>query len=420
VISIADLGLKEVKNHIFAKRVYVMNVKKQPKLTVQNLAQIRKGTVEFADFTLIVGPQASGKSIFLQLLKLIIDRHNIIEILRMNNYDWGKDADTFFDLYFGEGMSGMWKNNTKVLFNEEEYEKSSFLPQRGKRSLDATDEKLFYVPAQRVVTIAQGYPLHFGGFGINDPFVIKQFSETIRILMDAEISGASEQQMLIFPKPNRIKEPLRDIIDESIFCGASVEVDKSRARKSFVLKMKRGKSGLPFLAWSAGQKEFMPLLASLYYLLPSAKVSRRDKINWVVIEEPEMGLHPKAIEAVMILCMELLWRGYKLVISTHSPVMLELAWAMNYFQKYNVKPKDLFELFNLPRNQALENTFYAAINSKTFATYYFNRMQDLVQIENISSLDAGNSKKSIANWGGLTDFASRAGDTISKLIPDEE
>ena len=28
--------------------------------------------------------------------------------------------------------------------------------------------------------------------------------------------------------------------------------------------------------------------------MPSGKAEKKDNINWVIIEEPEMGLHPKS------------------------------------------------------------------------------------------------------------------------------
>jgi len=42
-------------------------------LTVRNLGPIRRADIEIGDLTLLVGPQASGKSIFLRLLKLVLD-----------------------------------------------------------------------------------------------------------------------------------------------------------------------------------------------------------------------------------------------------------------------------------------------------------------------------------------------------------
>jgi predicted ATPase len=386
-------------------------------LKIRLLGPIKEADIEFGDLTLLVGPQASGKSILLQLVKLIMDRYNIPSVLKQNNYEWGKKNENFLDLFFGESMSAIWKNDTKVEFNGKDYTLSSFLPKQGTREGSRT-EKLFYIPAQRVVTMSQGWPRAFGTFDIGDPFVLKQFSESIRMLMEKETINGDSKHSSVFPKSNRIKEPLRKILDESIFHGAKVESDNTSLKRRFLLEV--GKSKLPFMTWSAGQKEFMPLLLSLYYLMPASKVKMKNDINTVIIEEPEMGLHPKAIQALMVVFLELIVRGYKIIISTHSPVLLELLWALNYIKKYNGTSSDLFELFSLEKNASIDITFKTVIKEKKFATYFFEQSNEGVIIKNISSLDAGSDDKAISNWGGLTEFASKAGDIVAKLVANEK
>jgi energy-coupling factor transporter ATP-binding protein EcfA2 len=386
-------------------------------LKVKALGPIEEADIKFGDLTLLVGPQASGKSILLQLVKLIIDRYNIPSVLKQNNYEWGKKNENFLDLFFGESMSAIWKPGTKIEFDGKEYTLTSFLTKQGTREGSRT-EKLFYIPAQRVVTMSQGWPRAFGTFDIGDPFVLKQFSESIRVLMEKETINGDSLHSKVFPKPNRIKEPLRKILDESIFHGAKVESDNTSLKRRFLLEV--GNSKLPFMTWSAGQKEFMPLLLSLYYLMPASKVKMKNDIKTVIIEEPEMGLHPKAIQALMVVFLELIVRGYKIIISTHSPILLELLWALNYIKKYNGSSADLFELFAIEKNPSMETTFKIIIKEKSFATYFFEQRQEGVTIKNISSLDAGNDDKAISNWGGLTDFASKAGDIVSKLVANEK
>jgi len=382
-------------------------------IKIKSFGPIEEANIKFGDLTLLIGPQASGKSILLQLVKLIIDRYNIPLVLKQNNYEWGKKNENFLDLFFGESMSSIWKPDTKIEFDEKEYVLSSFLTKQGIRESSRT-EKLFYIPAQRVVTMSQGWPRAFGTFDIGDPFVLKQFSESIRVLMEKETINGDSKHSNVFPKPNRIKEPLRKILDESIFHGASVESDNSSLKRRFLLKV--GESKLPFMTWSAGQKEFMPLLLSLYFLMPASKVKLRNDIKTVIIEEPEMGLHPKAIQALMVVFLELIARGYKIIISTHSPVLLELLWAMNYIQKYSGTPADIFELFSLEKNASMSTTFKTIIKEKKFATYFFEQNDKGVIVKDISSLDAGSEDKATSNWGGLTDFSSKAGDIVSKLV----
>jgi hypothetical protein len=75
--------------------------------------------------------------------------------------------------------------------------------------------------------------------------------------------------------------------------------------------------------------------------------TRRDKLKWAVIEEPEMGLHPRAISVVLLLVLELLSRGYRVCVSTHSPQVLELVWALGILQRRAAKPERLLELFDI-------------------------------------------------------------------------
>ena len=86
-----------------------MAIKKhtEPTLSVKNFAQIREGSVTFGDLTLFVGAQASGKSIFLQLLKLLVDKHQIFDTLQIHAYDWGGDFNRLIELYYGESMSAI-------------------------------------------------------------------------------------------------------------------------------------------------------------------------------------------------------------------------------------------------------------------------------------------------------------------------
>jgi len=393
--------------------------KSGPVLSVAHLAQIREGSVEFGDLTLIVGAQASGKSIFLQMLKLLVDRQHTFETLELRGYHWGKDFSRLLDVYFGESMSGIWKEKTSIVWNDEKYTKTSILNREGFKEASKR-ANMFYIPAQRVVTMSQGWPINFDSFNLGDPYILKLFSETLRVLMEKEFPNGHAEQEGIFPKAGKMSAAIRDQIDASIFHGASIHLDKKSLRKRFLLQIEGSK--LPYMTWSAGQKEFMPLLLSLYHLIPSGNISKKESIDWVVIEEPEMGLHPQAIQTVMLLALQLIKRGYKVVISTHSPVLLEMVWVINNLKAYSGKVDDLFKLFDLPKPKApaIQEIFESILSDKTFKTWHFDRQKDGVRIKDISSLDAGSDDRATANWGGLSEFASRAVDIVSSLPFDDE
>ncbi len=167
------------------------------------------------------------------------------------------------------------------------------------------------------------------------------------------------------------------------------------------------------MAWSAGQKEFMPLLLSFYWLSPTDS-GLKDGVKYVIIEEPEMGLHPQAIESVILQILDLMSRGYKIIVSTHSPVLLEFAWVFKYLKEGKADGSLLTELFGIPKGK--ENLFNKILKEKSINTYYFDRLDNQVDIKNISTLDAGSQDASIAEWGGLSSFSSKASDIISRTV----
>src|SRR5208337_1753205 len=80
-------------------------------LNIQNLGQIKEASLTFGDLTVLVGPQATGKSIALQLLKLIVDAGQVQAELGRYGLDWTGKLPEFLDVYFGEGMRSIWRKN---------------------------------------------------------------------------------------------------------------------------------------------------------------------------------------------------------------------------------------------------------------------------------------------------------------------
>ena len=59
---------------------------KHMKLKIINFGPIKEADIDFWDLTFLIGPQASGKSLSLELLKLILDKQHIISTFRNYNY----------------------------------------------------------------------------------------------------------------------------------------------------------------------------------------------------------------------------------------------------------------------------------------------------------------------------------------------
>ena len=163
---------------------------------------------------------------------------------------------------------------------------------------------------------------------------------------------------------------------------------------------------LPFMVWSAGQREFSPLLLGVYNLLPEDS-DRPRAIEWVVLEEPEMGLHPRAISAVLFLVLELLGRGYRVCISTHSPHILDLVWALRVLIEHEAPAEVVLKLFDVSPDAA-STKLAAAVLQKKLKVYSFNR--EGLPVTDISRLDPESSSLEETTWGGLTEFSARTAD----------
>jgi predicted ATPase len=382
-------------------------------IKIESFGPIKKADVTFGDLTILVGPQASGKSIFLQLLKLLADKKHIRKTVEQYSFIWSKDPDEVLDVFFGSGMNGIWNKNTSINYNKKEITKDFVLGKQKESFLDSK-ETLFYIPAQRILSVSDGRAKPFTEFDESVPFCLRHFSETLRQLLQKDFAKADNS---IFPKPQRLKSTLRESFNESIFHNGKVVLDNISGQKKF--KMNIGEMSIPFMTWSAGQKEFMPLLLSFYWLCPSSKVTKKNSIEYVIIEEPEMGLHPQAIKSVILQIIDLLHRGYKVIVSTHSPMLLEFAWAFDLLKKYKADENALTELFDLQNNSDVKKIL-KGIYKKEIKTYYFDQENDGVSVKDISTLDAESEDSAISNWGGISTFSGKAAEIVSKNFKDEE
>lgn len=375
------------------------------KLHIENFGPIKNADITLRDLNISVGPQASGKSLFWQLLKLLLDAPTIRDEFHRFNIDWGKDIKGFLSLYFGEGMEHLSGPDTVIQLDGQTRSLDKLFERR--KGNGERVEDMFYVPAQRVMALRDGLTRTFLEFRSGDPYVVRDFSDKLHRLVQTEFAKAEK----LFPQANRLNGHLRKLVDDAFFRGFSLELSRdSTYQKKLVLK--REAVQLPFMAWSAGQREFSPLLLGLYWLMPAGKVSRRDNLKWVVIEEPEMGLHPQAISAFMALVLELLRRGYRVCLSTHSPHVLDVVWALQTLKTHGGTEKDVLRLLGMPSNPAMKAIASSALE-KTISVQYFKPGIGAVDI---SPLDPGSDRADVAGWGGLTEFSASIGDIVAEVV----
>lgn len=402
-------------------------------LSVKNFGPIESGEIEFGDLTIFVGPQASGKSLLLQLYRFLEDAEAIYTFYKNNNYDWrilsvNNDSEiilrVFSDLYFGDGMRSLWKQKSEIKIDKINTDFFKLVSQPSEKN----KHSVFYIPAQRTLVFDRGWPRQFSSYSFGTPFSLSFFSDSLWNLLDRDFAGTSS---CLFPVENRLKKLFRDNIDQSIYWGTKVQIhtDYQKGSKSMRLMRNNGIETftLSYNAWSSGQREFTPLLLGCYHLLPSQAIPKKEDIDTIIIEEPEMGLHPQAIISFFQLVIELMWRGYRVILSTHSNVVLDLVWAIVEYQELYAKQPNcadkiytaFVKMLNLKKSIPIKEIFNSVIR-KECKTYSFNHLDKKVQIQDISSLDPASDDYNIAGWGGITGSSGKITDTVGDLFSQME
>lgn len=377
---------------------------RSPRLKVDNFGPIKHADIAFGSLTVFVGPQATGKSMLLQLLKLLVDTPYIKKEFGRAGVDWSGQFADFLDVYFGEGMHSAWSNETSVEQNGAIVD----VPSRVEEKRPHRQESMFFIPAQRVLALRDGWPSAFNYYDASTPFTLREFSEHLRLLMTDFGSDGT-----LFPVPRRLKSELRDLLQAHIFPGFDLRIDTQRAQKRLVLtSTTKGGGTLPVAVWSAGQREFVPLLLGLYWLMP-ATAPRRTGLDWAVIEELEMGLHPRAIAVVMLMVFELMARGYRVCISTHSPQVLDAVWALQRLRDNGADAIDLLQVFEVEPTPGMLALGRKVMN-KLVKVYYFDREGGMTR--DISTLDPNAEEQGESGWGGLAEFSGRANEAVARAV----
>ncbi|NKE44361.1 ATP-binding protein [Roseomonas frigidaquae] len=371
-------------------------------LHIRNFAHLQDVKLNFGDLTVVVGPQGAGKSLALQWLKIALDGRQVADALRAAGHPADR-PDAIIDLIFGSGMSAAWRpGSTSVAFGRSE------ISLKGVARRGSGSENLFFVPAHRSILIHDGWASPFQKLTSETPAVARLFSQNLF----NRFSG--NEAKTLFPVEKRLKKEIREKINDAVFHGGTVgiEEDQQHAQR---LKLVHGNMHLPFMTWTAGQREFTPLLLGLYHLLPPTQLRKRKDIDWVVIEEPEMGLHPQAITAVMLLVLDLLWRGYRVVLSTHSPHVLAMMWMMQILKKNRARWQLICQAFDV-QARPMQAVAEAAL-TKDYRSFLLE-FDDLGQVKSvdISDLDPSSDDDRVAGWGGLTGYSSKFADTVRTAV----
>jgi len=134
-----------------------------------------------------------------------------------------------------------------------------------------------------------------------------------------------------------------------------------------------------------------------------------------------MGLHPKGIYAVMVLAVDLLSRGYKVVVSTHSSNVLDIIWALGVIKSQHLSIEKMtalmVRLLNL-KDGAGVSAMVGKIFKLQTKIYCFHQKPDdgKVHSKDISSLDPGHDDDLVSGWGEIVSFSAQVSDIVAEAV----
>ena len=82
-----------------------------------------------------------------------------------------------------------------------------------------------------------------------------------------------------------------------------------------------------------------------------------------------------------------------------------------------IRKRALFELFEVAPTSNVSNIIKGVIG-KDIRTYYFSHTKEGVKTSDISTLDVASEEIDEAEWGGLSQFASKASEVVSKYMAE--
>lgn len=347
---------------------------------VTNLGPIAEADVKFGDLTLLTGPQATGKTLFLETFKLTKDFNNIYFYYKETNPT--SDHDVFWDFYYGDKMRTIRTKDTSFFLNDQKV-------QLGYSFMSHYYDEVFYIPAQRSLALSEGRIKLSDDF-INSPYVLVRFCNYLQKYTKTYSTHI-----------------LRETIKNFDFLKKT-DINMRRSAGSQRLEMTINKQTVPYMAWSTGQRELTPLLMALDYF------TTNPKSDYIVIEEPELGLHPRGIIEFMLTVLKIMQTGTKVIVSTHSGTPLDFVWTIQHLREKGAKPTELAKMFDV---KIKDKSIFENLFEKTFKTYYFapDKKTKKVYTKDISSLDVFSEDEDIANWGGMALSANRAQSIVSRF-----
>ncbi|MHC1791620.1 AAA family ATPase [Solidesulfovibrio sp.] len=379
------------------------------KLLIQNVGPIPNFEIQPNNLTILIGPQASGKSLFAQLLYFFRG----IDFFLANDFNPTITGENKWEElvlkrilddvrgvpfgYFANGVAKLVYSNSQK--NNSPLKLNIYNSNRRVRPLqnlldsvrgwydewDSDKKKLrsalrktqIFIPTERSLYTQLAGKRDSVLFSDSQPLTVREFAETLTQGQDLYKSYYAHIKK--FPKiidrrtQYKIFSYVLDRQRQALAGEAYIPTVGPREWKWRIETGGKSKP-LPIQATASGQMEAWP-----FFVIAATFCATNGTPYDIYFEEPETHLHPRAqLEVVKTICY-LVSRGTRFVVTTHSPYVLYL--VNNYMQKhiaYNGTPPD----DEVALNPDLVSAYCLGENPKSIVNSS-TKLLDLTELEGV-------------------------------------
>lgn len=362
------------------------------KVSIQNLAQIEKADdIEIKDFNVFIGKNGTGKTYFSKLIyflhayKYKIRTFEKVFTKKLKD-SFDKQEEVLFTIEDQKKFTTEFKNSLKNKFPEYIGSKKDLFKnfnfeiniEYNEFSINYhSDLKVFgdyqtimgfeyfekafgivqsnYLPAARanyMITYKYLFESQFNN--VRDILLNKKGNRRFSILPEVENNFLSDIYKVDTKKRGCLYN-LGNKIEKNIFKSGKLSIrnPKHQDLPTYEYKLNNTPQSIDLVSASSGVTELSPLI--MYFRYKIEECSN----ELLIIDEPELSLHPEAQAKLVEILVEAVEKGLKIILVTHSPFILEA--LNNHLQRFKI---DKYSMSN-------EIKKFKPINPNRVSTYLF-------------------------------------------------
>ncbi len=342
------------------------------RITVNNLAKIKEAQdIEIKDFNIFIGKNGTGKTYFAKLIYFLNNFSYKIEIFKKlfnkkmkeafdkkqtivftieEQEEFSKKFNNYIKIQYPEFIGSQNKIfdsfsfTTKYNYEQIEMQYSTKIDNLTDYSINVEYKFLIegfkintthYLPAARanyMITYKHLFESQFNSF--RDVLLKKKKKDNISILPEIENNFLKDIYQVDTKNHGELSS-LGTKIEKNIFKNGKLSIRNPQTQDlpTYEYKLQNIKQNINLVSASSSITELSPLIMYFRHKIVYATS------EMLIIDEPELSLHPDAQASLVEIMIEAVNKGLKIILVTHSPYIIEA--LNNHLQRAKIDRVDL-------------------------------------------------------------------------------